>query len=61
MLYSCLGHDSATNLKISLEKNDIAEVERKIKYSITKKPEKHFFNINDKDPAVRRFMSFTGG
>jgi len=61
ILYSCLGHESATNLKISLEKNNIEEVERKIKNSIKKKPEKHFFDINEKDPAVKRFMSFTGG
>ena len=60
-LYSCLGHESATNLKNSLEKNDIEELERKIISSIKKKPEKHFFNINDKDPAIKRFMSFTGG
>lgn len=61
MLYSCLGHESATNLKISLDKNNIKEVERKIKDSIKRKPEKHFFNINEKDPAVKRYMSFTGG
>ena len=53
MLYSCLGHESATNLKISLDKNNIKEVERKIKDSIKRKPEKHFFNINEKDPAVK--------
>tara|TARA_B100000989_G_C19449098_1_gene430910 strand:- start:835 stop:1020 length:186 start_codon:yes stop_codon:yes gene_type:complete len=61
MLYSCLGHEGATNLRVSLEKNDIEELEKKIKNSIRKKPEKHFFNISEKNPTVKRFMSFTGG
>ena len=37
------------------------ELLERIKESIIKKPEKHYFNIENEKPTVKRFMSFTGG
>tara|TARA_B100001057_G_scaffold500888_1_gene618555 strand:+ start:1421 stop:2320 length:900 start_codon:yes stop_codon:yes gene_type:complete len=61
ILYSCLGHEDSVDLKPLLRKNSSFELLERIKESIIKKPEKHYFNIENDKPTVKRFMSFTGG
>ncbi len=61
ILYSCLGHEDSVDLKPLLRKNSSFELLERIKESIIKKPEKHYFNIENEKPTVKRFMSFTGG
>ena len=59
--YTCLGHEDSVDLKPLLRKNSSFELLERIKESIIKKPEKHYFNIENDKPTVKRFMSFTGG
>lgn len=59
-LFGCLGHDDSLDLK-SLLNNKKSIFINELKKIIFNKPEKHFFDINKKAPAVERFMSFTGG
>ena len=61
ILYSCLGHEGSVDLKPFLNKTNSFELLKKVKESIIKKPEKHYFNIKNDKPTVKRFMSFTGG
>lgn len=60
ILYGCLGNEKSLDIKPLLnEKKSIFINE--LKKSIFNKPEKHFFQINNKVPAVERFMNLTGG
>lgn len=60
ILYTCLGHNDSVDLKPFLKDKEDSKILMNIKNSIYKKPEKHYFEINDK-PTVKRYMNLTGG
>ena len=61
ILYTCLGHEDSVDLKPFLNEDDNSKILMNIKNAINKKPEKHFFEISNKEPTVKRFMNLTGG
>ncbi len=60
-LYPCLGDNGSVNLKPFISNKNDFELFKMIKNSIQKKPEKHFFKINEKSYIKKRFMNTTGG
>jgi cyclic pyranopterin phosphate synthase len=61
-LYTCLGRDDGADLRAPLRasaSDDLLDAE--IDYAIRAKPKGHDFVIERRKPAVRRFMSETGG
>tara|TARA_B100000579_G_scaffold393251_1_gene369752 strand:- start:286 stop:1188 length:903 start_codon:yes stop_codon:yes gene_type:complete len=61
ILYPCLGDNSAVDLKPFISNKNQLELFRVIKQVILRKPEKHFFKINEKGYIKERFMNTTGG
>ena len=61
LLFGCLGDNGSIDVKKLLLKNNYTKLYNAIKIAIFNKPEKHFFQINNKVPAVERFMNLTGG
>lgn len=63
-IYMCLGHADRLDLRAAMRGDDpdIA-LERALNLAMAQKPEKHHFDISKPDaaPAVKRFMSVTGG
>ena len=61
VLYPCLGNNGSIDLKPYLSNKNEFALKRVIMNSIFKKPEKHFFKINEKGYIKERFMNTTGG
>ena len=61
IVYPCLGDNNSVNLNPILEKQTEDKLLEELKNVIFKKPEKHFFNINEKSYIKKRFMNTTGG
>lgn len=60
ILFGCLGNKKSIDIKPLLNSKKSVFV-NELKKSIFNKPERHYFQINEKIPAVERFMNFTGG
>jgi cyclic pyranopterin phosphate synthase len=62
-LFLCLGQDEKIELAPLLRKypSDDEPIKKAIINAMSIKPESHEFNLNEKQPAVIRFMSHTGG
>lgn len=63
-LYMCLGHDASVDLREPLRKGDCGKsLDEAIDSAMIRKPRGHDFAIQRRGagPAVRRFMSTTGG
>ncbi len=62
-LHTCLGREDAVDLRAALRTSDDDELVRAlIRAAVAMKPEAHDFRIGvGETPAVRRFMSTTGG
>ena len=62
MLYTCLGHDDAVDLKAAIRAGGLDAVDAALDGALRLKPRAHDFRIADgAAPAVARHMSVTGG
>lgn len=62
MLYTCLGHDDAVDLKAAIRSGGLDAVDAAIDTALSTKPLAHDFRIErGAAPAHRRHMSVTGG
>ena len=61
-LLLCLGNEHSIDLRAILrdQHGGIAELKQAIVDSMTIKPERHYFDLND-EPQIMRFMNATGG
>ena len=60
-IYPCLGDNNSVDLKPFLRSGKSKELFNTLGSVIYKKPEKHFFNINEKSYIKKRYMNTTGG
>ena len=60
-IYPCLGDNNSVDLKPFLTPDRNEVLLSKLKSVIFKKPERHFFKINEKSYIKKRFMNTTGG
>ena len=60
-IYPCLGDNTSVDLNPFLNSSDNRKLLSILKNVIYKKPEKHYFNIEDKSYIKKRFMNTTGG
>lgn len=61
IIYPCLGDNNSINLNPILETGTEYKLIKVLKDVIFNKPEKHYFNINEKSYIKKRFMNTTGG
>lgn len=62
-LLLCLGNEHSVDLKSVLDQTqgDTARLQQAIIDAMDIKPERHFFELNDDEPQIVRFMNMTGG
>ncbi len=60
-IYPCLGDNNSVDLNKYLDENNTEMLSNVIKKVIYKKPERHYFKINEKSYIKDRFMNSTGG
>ncbi len=60
-IYPCLGDNNSVDLKPYLRSRSNMELFNTIESVIYKKPERHFFKINEKSYIKKRYMNTTGG
>ncbi|HEX5361093.1 MAG TPA: GTP 3',8-cyclase MoaA [Fluviicoccus sp.] len=62
-LLLCLGNEHSADLKQVLRANpeDDAPLRQAIIDALPLKPERHYFNLDDEEPRIVRFMNMTGG
>ena len=61
IIYPCLGDNNSVNLNPFLNESDDSKLMSVLKNLIYNKPERHFFDINEKSYIKKRFMNTTGG
>lgn len=62
-LLLCLGNEHSVDLKSVLDQypGDTARLRQAINDAMDLKPERHYFELNDDEPQIVRFMNMTGG
>lgn len=62
-LYTCLGHDDATDLRGLVRRGaDMEAIENAIHGAVAAKPKSHLFGTSPgREPALKRYMSVLGG
>lgn len=62
-LLLCLGNEHSADLKQVLRANpeDDSPLRQAIIDALPLKPERHYFNLDDEEPRIVRFMNMTGG
>lgn len=62
-LLLCLGNEHSVDLKSVLDQTpgDTERLQQAIIDAMDLKPERHFFELNDDEPQIVRFMNMTGG
>ena len=61
IIYPCLGDNNSVDLNPFLNEQDDKKLIKILQKLIYTKPEKHFFNINEKSYIKKRYMNTTGG
>ena len=61
IIYPCLGDNNSIDLNPFLNEQNDKKLIKTLQKIIYTKPEKHFFNINEKSYIKKRFMNTTGG
>ena len=61
-LLLCLGNEHSADLRAIVRRypGDMERLKREIVDAISRKPERHYFDLND-EPQIVRFMNMTGG
>ncbi|MGS2724715.1 GTP 3',8-cyclase MoaA [Porticoccus sp. GXU_MW_L64] len=61
-LLLCLGNENSADLRAIVRRypGDMARLKQEIVDAIARKPERHYFDVND-EPQIVRFMNMTGG
>ncbi len=62
-LLLCLGNEHSVDLKAVLDQHpgDAERLQQTIRGAMAIKPERHYFELNDEEPQIVRFMNMTGG
>lgn len=62
-LLLCLGNEHSVDLKEVLDQHpgDAERLQQTIRDAMAIKPERHYFELNDDEPQIVRFMNMTGG
>ena len=60
-IYGCLGHDQKVELRDIMREQGADALDAALDRLLAGKPERHEFDIEKSEPAVRRHMSVTGG
>ena len=62
-LLLCLGNEHSVDLKEVLDQHpgDAERLQQTIRGAMAIKPERHYFELNDDEPQIVRFMNMTGG
>lgn len=62
-LLLCLGNEHSVDLKAVLDQHpgDAEQLQQTIRGAMAIKPERHYFELNDEEPQIVRFMNMTGG